>query len=82
MVFKDVGDKIFEAFKTEYRGSEIFKQGFGWRAFLTNKDIGVNCIDKKHINNVFNIQDALLTTSTYEIVDQKKWLLAKIKYGF
>ena len=36
--------------------------------FIANKDIGI-----KVINN---------HTSTYEITDKYKWLLAKIKYGF
>lgn len=38
-----------------------------WKTFIDSKDLGVICLS--YLND------------EYRIVDEKKWLLAKIKYG-
>ncbi len=42
-----------------------------WIEFIENKDLGVVCI-KSSDSPAFD---------EYEVVDEKKWLLTKIKYG-
>ncbi len=39
----------------------------GWESIIKSKDLGVVCTNIEH--------------DLYEVTDQKKWLLAKIKYG-
>ncbi len=46
---------------------EYFKSSLSWKEFIIAKDIG------------------LITGESfffYEIIDEKKWLLSKLKYGF
>lgn len=38
-----------------------------WPHIIKSKDLGVECVDE--------------TVDHYEVVDQKKWMIAKIKYG-
>jgi FMN-dependent NADH-azoreductase len=40
-----------------------------WSEFIESKDLGIEYLDH-------------LDQNLYKIVDEKKWLLAKIKYGF
>ena len=44
------------------------KKKFGWYSFIKHKYIGIICHD--YYNRI------------YIITDKKKWLLAKLKYGF
>lgn len=46
----------------------IIQDILNFKGFIDSKDIGI-----KVINN---------HNCTYEITDKKKWMLAKIKYGF
>jgi hypothetical protein len=39
-----------------------------WYSFIKSKDLGIICVD--------------LLADEYTIVDEKKWLLSKLKYGF
>ena len=38
---------------------------FGWKEFIASKDLGIK----------------YLSDDIYEIVDKKKWMLTRIKYG-
>ena len=39
-----------------------------WYSFIESKNLGILCVD--------------LIADEYEIIDEKKWALSKIKYGF
>ena len=69
MVYYDKGARIYSVFSIEYRTSNAFNNGFGWKEFIDFKDLGIRHI-KTGIDN-----------DLYNVVDEKKWLLAKIKYG-
>jgi hypothetical protein len=63
--FKDINDLIYRTFRDEFYS--LSNDIFSWHAFIEYKDIGINCINY-HSNY-------------YIITDEKKWLLAKLKYG-
>ena len=63
--FRDVNDTIYLALREEFYSLSYKK--FGWHSFITYKDLGINCVN--YYSNL------------YKIVDHKKWLLAKLKYG-
>lgn len=62
--------KIYNAFHTEWL--DIYLKCPDWVIFIESKDLGIKCIESCQFS-----QD-----DKYEIVDEKKWLLNKIKYGF
>ena len=78
MVYKDVNDTIYKLFRNEYIQQPEAKNGAEWCLstwcrLIYNKDIGVLC-------------DVVLSNNwgeglCYNITDQKKWLLARLKYG-
>lgn len=78
MVFKDYNDIVYQTFVAEYRCSEFpedkefWWRGFGWRLFLENKDIGI-----EHCPNLYNTD----ARATYKIINEKKWTIARLKYG-
>jgi len=39
-----------------------------WKEFIKSKDLGIFCLDS--LNHI------------YKIIDEKKWLLSKLKYNF
>ena len=43
-----------------------------WKDFIKIKDLGIICVRSY----------PSATQDEYEIIDEKKWLLTKIKYGF
>jgi len=45
---------------------EYLTQPLNWNKFIKNKDLGV----------------IHLVDDEYKIIDEKKWLLSKLKYGF
>jgi hypothetical protein len=52
-----------------YKFRDIFyKQKKNWYLFIKELDIGIISLNYHH--------------NLYKIIDEKKWLLAKIKYGF
>ena len=59
---------IYIHFRNEYysNNNNLFKNNI-WNNFIESKDLGVICLS-------FNDE--------YKIVDEKKWLLSKLKYGF
>lgn len=69
MEFKDVQKIIYKKFKDdEYR--YVFRT---WESFIKSKDLGIRYINKfPWVDSYFE---------DYEVVDQKKWLFARIKYG-
>lgn len=65
--YKDIRDKIYFCFLDEYHNCTL---KINWREFIRSKDIGIEDV----------------TTDTqfgakYQIVDEKKWLLTRLKYG-
>jgi hypothetical protein len=43
-----------------------------WLDFIKSKDLGIICVQAKSNSS----------GDVYKLIDEKKWLLAKIKYGF
>ena len=60
-------DLIYENLKDEFRFKLQREPYINWLTFIKSKDLGI----------VFNNN-----TNEYKIIDQKKWALNKIKYGF
>lgn len=60
-------DLIYENLKDEFRFKLQREPYINWLTFIKSKDLGI----------IFNNN-----THEYKIIDQKKWLLNKIKYGF
>ena len=67
MEFEDTDHIICDYFFDEYR-HDIFHN---WKAFIESKNIGL-----------LYINDGILEHDKYRIIDEKLWMLAKIKYGF
>ena len=65
-----ITDTIYEKFQYEYHNSNNIHRGY--IKFIKSKNLGIECID-------INIGSQLL--DRYKIVDEKKWLINKIKYG-
>jgi hypothetical protein len=65
MEFEDRGFKVYRALQDEFRNYK----NCDYVSFLAMKDIGIKYIDKN-----------ISAFDHYEIIDEKKWLLAKIKY--
>ncbi len=68
-------ENIFDYFEDEWLKtiySENVSSHKKWRLFIESKDLGIvcetSCIDP--------------SLDRYEIIDEKKWLISKIKYGF
>lgn len=65
--------EVYDVFEKEYKKSDLF-----YRAFINSKDLGL-------IANLTNTNERDygrgIHSDYYKIVDEKKWLLAKIKYG-
>jgi len=63
-----INSNIYIHFRNEYYSNKnnLFKNDI-WNNFIECKDLGVICLS--HFND------------EYIIIDEKKWLLAKIKYG-
>ncbi len=62
--------KIYKTFSKEWFSN--YTRQPDWEVFINSKDLGIVCIK--------NSDSA--KTDEYELVDPKKWVLAKIKYGF
>lgn len=60
---------IYFTFFEEYLTSKYL----GWDGFIKSKDFGIL---------VFKMEFETFMKSEYIVVDEKKWLVAKIKYGF
>ena len=54
--------------KTIYEYYSVESRFISWKEFIKSKDLGIICVD--------------LLADEYTIVDEKKWALSKIKYGF
>ena len=65
MEFRDVNNIITDMFLDEYTQSSII----GWTRFIEKKDIGIVYNNTHSAHNI------------YKVVNEKKWLLTKIKYG-
>lgn len=65
--------EVFDTFATEYRRSTIL-----YKKFIEDKDLGL-------VTNVTKANEATygreIRSDYYKIVDEKKWMLAKLKYG-
>ena len=54
--------------KTIYEYYRVESRFISWKEFIKSKDLGIICVS--------------LASNIYRIVDKKKWILTKIKYGF
>ncbi len=80
IIFGEAAKKIFDIFNKEWnavRKLEMKKHcpesiNSSWINFIEDKNLGITCI-KSSIHK---------DGDEYRIIDEKKWLLAKIKYGF
>jgi hypothetical protein len=70
MEFEDTNDTIYNIFKHEYIFS--YPSRDDWHVFINNKNIGILHNRKYSRHHGWII---------YTIVDEKKWMLTKIKYG-
>ncbi len=48
---------------------EYLSSKLDWSELVISKDLGIICVDVFYLDR-------------FKLVDEKKWLLAKIKYGF
>lgn len=74
----DIGTYIFipgvyDKLQAEYNSSNLL-----YRAFIVSKDLGL-------ITNVTTDNESIygkdIHTDYYKIIDEKKWLLTRLKYG-
>jgi hypothetical protein len=68
---------IFKTFSSEWTKRDDLKDInknalLMWKEFIKSLDIGIECIKSCEFPN----------NDVYKVIDEKKWLLAKIKYGF
>ena len=63
---------IYKILKKEYELLEVQGDYIG---FIASKDLGIKCLDVNLIEN-------RRVVDRYKIIDEKKWALSKIKYGF
>ena len=70
MEFKDVHDKVYSTFQHEflYFYNKDVDSDKSWRDFIKDKDLGIQYILKPRVD-------------VYEIIDVKKWILTRLKYG-
>jgi hypothetical protein len=72
MEFKDYQKIIYNTLKRE--DPENISRYVTWRCYIESKDLGIRYTGNFSFVIYNNFVD-------YEVVDQKKWLLTKIKYG-
>ena len=65
--------EVYDVFEKEYKKSDLF-----YRAFINSKDLGLittttNANERDYGKGIH--------CDYYKIVDEKKWMLVKIKYG-
>ena len=63
--------KMYPTFKKEWLSSHFIR----WEDFIASKDLGITCFNKT------SSIDTTIGFIEYKIVDEKKWLIARIKYG-
>ena len=68
MEFDDPHEVIYYYFEDDYYDNSYANN---WQEFVKYIDIGIEYIESAELVDVDH----------YKIVDEKKWLLAKIKYG-
>ena len=82
MVFEDIEGIIWNTLYFEYYRfqEEMYKKHdklILWPEFLQNINAGIEVKGYK-----YNNPDHPILPIKYKIIDEKKWLLTKIKYGF
>jgi hypothetical protein len=65
-------EDIWDMFQHEYYNQSHTERGSGWKLFISNKDLGIRYAPSY-------TQDLI---HVYEVMDEQKWLLSKLKYGF
>ena len=60
-------NSVYDSFRKEW----IAAYSIVWSEFIEEKDIGIKAVE----DSIF------LVTHEYEVIDEKKWLIARIKYG-
>lgn len=69
MIFDDISDNIYRTFVCD-----VYVE-CSWTEFVMYKDLGLVYIER-YFNDLH-----CCYSSVYEVVDQKKWALARLKYG-
>lgn len=77
MVFKDDQEIVWQLFKDEYHNNSPIASKLTWFNFIKNKNLGIHFFKSLHDDG----SSIIPATSTYIIVNEKKWLLTKLKYG-
>jgi|LakMenE01Jun11ns_1017448.scaffolds.fasta_scaffold7272444_1 hypothetical protein len=73
-------EKIYEMFKRKWIISFSLKI---WELFCCHGEESVNQLWKNYINALdLGIVSVSFYEDTYKIIDEKKWIFSKIKYGF
>jgi hypothetical protein len=80
MIYEDYGGKIFSyftatrLFDVSWWSHDYTHMINEWVKFISYLDMGIEFVQFNRYKK-YNVYDA------YEIIDEKKWLLAKLKYG-
>jgi len=77
MEFNDEQDIVWYLFAKEYEDSVSLISRKTYKEFIENKDLGIHFV-KNYVDIHCNFS---CTSSSYIIVNAKKWLFAKLKYG-
>jgi len=77
MEFNDEQDIVWHLFAKEYEDNVSWISRKTWKEFIENKDLGIHFV-KNYVDIHCNLN---CTSSAYFIVDERKWLLTKLKYG-
>jgi hypothetical protein len=65
-------EDIWDRFQHEYYAKQPYTGRGGWKLFISNKDLGIRYTPSYTLDLIH----------VYEVVDEQKWLLTKLKYGF
>ena len=58
----------WEPFRNNYLARSYFGTGIVWKDYVDKLDFGIRLVE--------------WSSDEYEVIDEKKWLINKIKYGF
>ncbi len=67
-IFVDKDNTIHKLFWSTYKKSNYWE----WSSFIESENLGVKYI---------NVQKSIYDPPQYEITDQRKWLITKLKYA-
>ena len=65
--FNDIDNSIYNTFEGEWFNKYFTPTRKMWQTFINEKGLGIECIH--------------FTSKLYNIVDEKKWIITRLKYG-